>query len=119
MLPTKHVRTARSESPAMQCGQEGRAGERGPLITEPRAPPAASVLDAEAPLTSEDSLSGTGAGDISLKGGPAMTAGAPDKAGCREKVGTLTSEFGAPKLMELMEERDRAVHLCLQVPYWP
>lgn len=113
----KHVRTARSESPpTMQYGQEER-GERNPSTTEPRTPTAASVADVEAPLTSEDSLSGTGAGVYtSLKSSPVAAADVPEKAGSREKEGTVSSGFGAPKLMELMEERDRAVHLCLQVP---
>lgn len=116
MSPTKHIRAARSVSPAMQGGQDERMRECSPLIIESRASTAASALRIEAPLSiSEDTLSGTGAGDTSLKGSPVMKAGVPGDAGPREKAGTPTSDFGTPKLMELMEERDRAVHLCLQV----
>lgn len=114
ILHDKHVRTARSVSPLpMHCRQEEGTRERSPSLTEP----AASVLDVEVPLTSEDSLSGTGPGDESMRGSSGMTADdVPEKAGPRDKEGTVASDFGAPKLMELMEERDRAVHLCLQVP---
>lgn len=117
ILLAKHVRTARSESPPpMQCGRERRTGQRIPSTTGPRASAAASVLDAEAPLPSEDSSSGIGTGDQSEQGSPLLTADVREKAGSREKEGAVTSDFGTPKLMELMEERDRAVHLCLQVP---
>lgn len=113
MSPTKHARTARSESPVMQCGPEQRAGERSPLKIQPRA--AATAFDVEAPLTSEDSLGGTGAGGHFLKGNPVMTADVPERAESQERAGEPRIDFGASKLMELMEERDRAVHLCLQV----
>lgn len=106
----KHVRTARSVSPpSKQRRHVERPRARSPLITEP----VASVLGDEVPLTSEDGSSGTGAEDESV-GGPGMAA--DEKAGSGDKEGTVASDFGAPKLMELMEERDRAVHLCLQVP---
>lgn len=115
--PAKQVRTARSEPPPpIQDGKEERTGERGPSRAAPRAQTAASVLDVEAPLTSEDSFCGIGAGGKSLQGSPVMTAeDVRDQAGPREKEGAVASDFGAQKLMELMEERDRAVYLCLQV----
>lgn len=90
-------------------------GQRTPSTADPRGPTEASALDVEAPLTSDDSLSGTGAGGTPPRGSPVMAGDLPEKAGSRDNEGTVTPAFGAPRVMELMEERDRAVHLCLQV----
>lgn len=98
-----------------------------------RAPEDANVGKVERPRSSEDRLSGAGAAAGGReKGDPRrvpMTIttttttgdhgedGAERVEGSREEqVSTPTSELGTPKkLLELIEDRDRAVHLCLQV----
>jgi len=121
MLPTKNIRMARSESPTRRIDQPwNKLGKCSPCLTpKSRAVDAANFVDTEAPLTTccENSLKdGSCADDHSLPCSPITAAGSPQqKAGSREQAGTPTSAFGTPKLMELMEDRDRAVHLCLQV----
>lgn len=122
MLPTKHIRVARSASPTRQVDQARHNLEkRSPNVaSESRATEAGNPVDTEAPLTcSENGLEdASDAEDPSLTCSP-MTAAADspqqNDAGSRQPPGTPTSGFGTPKLMELMEDRDRAVHLCLQV----
>eukprot|EP00903_Cladosiphon_okamuranus_P016696 g15391.t2 len=101
----------RCEATNIDVDYRWRMGQRSPSNEEPDA----SVLDfEEAPLTSEDSLSGPGVRDTSRQGSPVVAADVTEKAESREEEGAMTPDFGAPKLMKLMEERDRAVHLCLQ-----
>lgn len=67
---------------------------------------------------SEDSLSQNGA-ETCLPGPGAMPAQTEKVEWSRKQAAVPTSRLGMPgKLMELIEDRDRAVHLCLQVLYY-
>lgn len=124
MLPTKNIRVARSASPTRQIDQaRHNLEQRNPHLTpKARAAEAGNVVDTEAPLTTccENGLEdGSDAEDPPLICSP-ITAAADSpqqqqKTGFRQHPETPTSAFGTPKVMELMEDRDRAVHLCLQV----
>lgn len=74
-------------------------------------------VNVETPLAGESSLSDA---DERLNlSTPSPAAAADDVANAllsRERAGTPASEMGTPKkLLELIEDRDRALHLCLQV----
>lgn len=90
-----------------------------------RATEDAKVGNIERPFSGEDGLSGAdtaGEGD-SLRCSPKTTTGGGDEDDTekaersrRKRGSTPTSDLGTPKkLLELIEDRDRAVHLCLQV----
>lgn len=106
---------------------EGEQSSPYPMLRS-RGTEGASVGNAERPLSSEGGLSGAGtAGEYSLRCSPKSTttaggtdhdAAAEETERFREHVSTPTSDLGTPKkLLELIEDRDRAVHLCLQVSH--
>lgn len=89
-------------------------------IPGPGLPRAAEAFDAHpsAEVMSEDSLSASRT-EASLPGTRPMPVDEKNVGWSGEEAMRPGSEFGVPgKLMELIEDRDRAVHLCLQVRHF-
>ncbi|CAN0287016.1 unnamed protein product [Pylaiella littoralis] len=124
--------SAKASSPQHQTDQqrqnqqqENAAGRSSPYpMPKSRATEDAKIGNIERPFSGEDGLSGAdtaGEGD-SLRCSPKTTTGGGDEDDTekaersrRKRGSTPTSDLGTPKkLLELIEDRDRAVHLCLQ-----
>lgn len=87
---------------------------------EPMWSRAAEALSTQSSIQEEAELSEDSSGDKPAAGlspgyGPMVSEG--EEIGARREPATLpTLDFGMPeKFIELIEDRDRAVHLCLQV----